>query len=418
MDMETTKGSPMTSKPCQPPPLNPPNLTSKDLLRQFWADAYGKEVQSAATYSYLWLADQFGHICIGIVVCFLATSVSGLVMVLLHISPRLHYYTGVWPGLIITVAAVSYWEWSAYQTSVQQATGTFPLDEKLLRDNAIVAALYMSLGALIGFAFHATSLLWGFGISIVAAVIAIALAPRWLRQKIIWQKAAIPYLFRLADAVHTITPGDADRLQALIDQGSPASKSEARQVVIGGPIGSGRSSMAAGIATEFAFKNSKVRYLGFDSLLECAAHAVGRNFPDDAGPVNISYWPWSEAQITIIDGVGPFASAHGPGGRAQIQSFELMLKNQLQSVAPVLSRCHTVWVVGDLTPPLPPQQFSQLLNDFAKAIAQYCSASADPLVVELDLAPPRPNKGAILGSTRAPARVATVKGVRQVSGWR
>jgi hypothetical protein len=43
----------------------PPKLTSKDLLQQFWADAYGKEVQSAATYSYMWLADQFGHVCIG-----------------------------------------------------------------------------------------------------------------------------------------------------------------------------------------------------------------------------------------------------------------------------------------------------------------------------------------------------------------
>jgi len=31
----------------------PPKLTSKDLLQQFWADAYGKEVQSAATYSYM-----------------------------------------------------------------------------------------------------------------------------------------------------------------------------------------------------------------------------------------------------------------------------------------------------------------------------------------------------------------------------
>jgi len=49
-----------------PTPVGPsaPRLTAKDLLRQFWADAYGKEVQTAATYSYTWLADQFGHICI------------------------------------------------------------------------------------------------------------------------------------------------------------------------------------------------------------------------------------------------------------------------------------------------------------------------------------------------------------------
>jgi hypothetical protein len=57
-----TLGTP-TPDPVGP---TPPNLTAMDLLRQFWADAYGKEVQTAATYSYTWLADQFGHLCIGI----------------------------------------------------------------------------------------------------------------------------------------------------------------------------------------------------------------------------------------------------------------------------------------------------------------------------------------------------------------
>jgi hypothetical protein len=44
-----------------------PNLTNEELWQQFKADAYGKEVQTAATYSYTWLADQFGHVCIGII---------------------------------------------------------------------------------------------------------------------------------------------------------------------------------------------------------------------------------------------------------------------------------------------------------------------------------------------------------------
>ena len=58
-----------------------PILTTKDLLHQFWADAYGKEVQTAATYSYTWLADQFGHICLGIIFNFIATTISGGVLV-------------------------------------------------------------------------------------------------------------------------------------------------------------------------------------------------------------------------------------------------------------------------------------------------------------------------------------------------
>jgi len=37
-----------------------PQLTLKNLRDQFWADVYGKEVQTTATYSYTWVADQFG----------------------------------------------------------------------------------------------------------------------------------------------------------------------------------------------------------------------------------------------------------------------------------------------------------------------------------------------------------------------
>ena len=78
-----------------------------------------------------------------------------------------------------------------------------------------------------------------------------------------------------------------------------------------------------------------------------------------------------------------------------------MLQNELGSVAGVLNRCHTVWVIGDLCPPPPRGQFDTVLNEFAKAVAEYCRSSCEPLVVELGLPPPRqPNKGAIFGTTQ------------------
>ena len=65
------------------------------------------------------------------------------------------------------------------------------------------------------------------------------------------------------------------RLQSLIDAGAPPVTVPC-QIIIGGPIGSGRTSMAAGIATEFAFKQNKVRYLGLDCLLEFATNTTER----------------------------------------------------------------------------------------------------------------------------------------------
>jgi hypothetical protein len=266
-------------------------------------------------------------------------------------DPGLDFWR-LWLGLGLTVVAVSIWEFSAYRSAVKDATGAFPTDTKLLARNAAVAAAYMSLGGVLGFAFHLTvipSLLISAGV-VVAAII---LAPSWLRQKIIWQKASIPYLFRLADAARNIKDEDAKLLQDLIDAGAPPNTRPC-QIVIGGPIGSGRTSIAAGIATEFAFKNNKVRYLGLDCLLEFAVNSTGGSFPDDAGPTTISYWPWSQAQVVVIDGVGPFVAASEPNREANFTRFETMLKGDLKNIAGVLKNCHTVWVLGDLCPP-PPQ---------------------------------------------------------------
>ena len=66
-----------------------PQLTLKNLRDQFWADVYGKEVQTTATYSYTWVADQFGHICLGLIGNFAATALCGVVITLLGWSPRI-----------------------------------------------------------------------------------------------------------------------------------------------------------------------------------------------------------------------------------------------------------------------------------------------------------------------------------------
>src|SRR5881394_2748320 len=53
-----------------------PHVGFKDLVWQFWADVFGKEVQSATTYSYVWMADQSGHVCLGIVLTFLLATLA------------------------------------------------------------------------------------------------------------------------------------------------------------------------------------------------------------------------------------------------------------------------------------------------------------------------------------------------------
>jgi hypothetical protein len=360
-----------------------PRITIKNVLRQFWKDVYGKEVQTTATYSYTWLADQVGHVCLGILINFGLTLAAFYALPLIGVDAS--WYKIV--GLVIGSAAVSLWELSAYLSSKKEATGRFPLDNKLLGANAAIAALYMILGVGVGFAFHQSAPTSVVGFLALMAV-AVICAPPWLREKIIWQKAALPYLFRLANAQQTIGVEAAQHLQGLIDEGAPPATTPC-QVIIGGPIGSGRTSLAAGIGTEFAFKKTTVRYLSLDALLEFAARSSNPHFADDTGPDNIDYWCWSKAQVLIIDDNGPLIAAQENEQHANLEKFQKLLDADLAAVAPVLAKCHSVWVIGDLRANGETATVGNSLDKFARTIAKFCKAERHPLVVELS-EPPAP----------------------------
>jgi hypothetical protein len=349
----------------------PPSITLWTIIRQFWADVYGKEVQSSNTYSYTWVADQAGHLFIGTVLVNLAQYVLAWFGVSQGLSLAF--------GLGLAVAGVATWEYSAYSSGVRAASNIFPLDKGLLAGNAVIATAYMTMGAIAGYGFHLQEP-WNLYIFSAITLLAIACAPWWLRQKIIWQKAGLPYLFRLADVPAGTRIEGTSELQAFVDEPVPP-LARPQQVIVGGPIGSGRTPVAAGIGTEFAFKNASVRYLGLHNLLEFAAEAPGSPFGDDPGPANINYWPWRTAQIVIIDDVGPFIGVPAEDDAANIERFKRLL-NRLEPLAAALAKCHTVWVVGDLDP-ASNQASGPFLNDLAREIGKFCGATGQVLVVEL-----------------------------------
>jgi hypothetical protein len=299
----------------------------------------------------------------------------------------------------------------------QQVTGFSPPDTKLLRANVLVGWGYMVLGVFAGLALHFTidkDFAWfGIVLFLVLLMVGLVLAPPWLRQKITWQKANLPFLYRLANVpTQGVDPALANALTAIVQADVPPGPA-ARQVVIGGPIGSGRTEMAAAIGTEFAFKERKVRYVTFTALLEFAESLPpsGRD-RNDSGPDNIGYWPWIDAQVLVIDDVGPLISAQ-PSAVDRVKEFERLLASDLAPAHDYLRTCHTVWVLGDHLQPRPAadQQNPQnaggaTLEKFAEVIAHHCRGQqGQQLVIELaSRAPPGP-KGP------APVRVRTMSRV-------
>ena len=350
----------------------PPLITPGLLLKQFWLDIYGKEVQSAATYSYLWMADQLGHVCIGIILDFALVALASLVWGAGFLSEG--------AGFAGAAAIVSAWEASAYRSDAREADGPFPLDRRLLRSNAVIAASYMGLGAALGWAFH-LRLCLALVISVALAALAVALAPFWLRQKIIWQKAGLPYLCRLADAPRDMTRPAAAALQRVIERAVPP-EGGPRQIILAGPVGSGRTSLASGVGTEFAFRARTVRYISLDRLIEFAAvydSSVGpSSLGDDSGPANIGYWPWPEAQVVIIDDIGPVIELGS--GNVGYDQFAGLLAGPLRVARDELAVCHTVWILGDLEKG---GQGGRELQRFTDLLATYCRSEEPPLAILL-----------------------------------
>ena len=356
----------------------PPGVTTGFLLVQFWRDIFGKEVQSAATYSYLWMADQMGHVALGIILHFALTFV-------------LQYVFGItdtWASgiaLVGIVGVVAFWEYRAFTVSAAGASNnTFPLDRTLLRDNAVIATAYMVFGVLGGYAFHLPGW-WGAAVFIVALLLCVVCAPYWLRQKIIWQKAALPYLSRLADLYAPVPEGQARQIQNLIDSnpGTPPW----RQIIIAGAVGSGRTPMVTGLGTDLAFRGYKVRYISFDDLLEVDDQCLpGLPFPPVGswGPKNIFYWPWFESQVLLIDNVSPAVGA----GMRHRSAPELgsALNQSLSLIREHLCNRHTVWVFG-LDDPLNEEASQKRVDDYALNIRAFCKGEEEPIIVRL---PPPP----------------------------
>ena len=367
-----------------------PVVSIGDIARQIVVDISGKEVQCAETLSHSWLANQLGHVTLGIL--FAGTVPLGLRWVLsflfgTKISPQLENIY----GLVLVVAGIVFWEGRAYVIAKREASGPFPLDSDLLQRNAIIAAFYLLLGVALAYVYREFALAdpqatwwlgwrkwhWSAVFFTLLLLAGAAAAMYWLRQKIIWQKAALPYISRLSTAQPTMENDAAKELQELINNPLPPDAS-ARQVVVAGPIGSGRTSIAASIGTEFAFKGARVRYLSMGSLLEFAAQPVKPNFTDDAGPTNIGYWRWSQAQLIVIDDIAPLLVSRGRVLEDAVAQFRKILNDELGPVAGVLAECHTVWVIGDVE-----------ADGFAQAIAAFCG-SRRVLLMQLERDPQAP----------------------------
>ncbi|PDT21811.1 hypothetical protein [Rhizobium hidalgonense] len=323
-------------------------------------DLYGtKDVQDAITASYVWMADQIGHLALGLVpTLLLCWFVSGLGIDDQQGEMALYVVAG------LAVFLVWYRKEEVDRhDSKARAGGTFPYDSGDIDWNITTALIYFGIGGLLGLA---AFIRWWLPLVVLAAVLypALAVAFWWLQRKLSFQQAGLPYLFRLANFARPleceliklvtelsdlkdrrVTLLDVLRFRPTEQKGSPAT----RHVVITGSIGAGKTSLCVGIGTEYAFALNRCRYLSATKLVEQVldppVRGGGREYADGR-----YLWALDSCEMVLVDDVDVGIGSREGEHRHLIEPIDMLntlVRTNEPSPLGWLGSKRSVWVVGD-----------------------------------------------------------------------
>lgn len=320
--------------------------TLREVACQTYRDWFGKDVQETPTVSYVWTADQFGHFGLGFQISFVLTWFAKL---LHHDSPRA--YIGLAMANLAVWIGKEVRDFYHERRLATAAAGKFPFNSRELWWNIFTALFFIGIGIVVA-SVSLFNPLWALRTSVILLPFVLGIGVWWLRRKITFQQSGLPYLYRLANFPPNLTDAAVRQVQALLN---PRVVPDCRHLVLAGPIGAGKTSLAAGIGTEFAFRMGIGRYTTLVKLLQS-------NLKDSRGGVQEfqdgrTLWPWQNSDLLVVDDVDnagdmaaslthPSVLTEPPIGQVKIALSQLLD----DTVKAGLAGRRTVWVIGDTDP--------------------------------------------------------------------
>lgn len=375
----------------------PLSLGPRAVIDQAKHDLFGtKDVQDPITASYVWLADQQGHIALG------------LIATLLVCLPISDVVGGLWRTILCVMAAIgifTFWikkEWDDYHQTLKNARGSvFGFDKADIRWNMKTALFFFALGGAVVAAGFVSP--WCIGLVVALfAWPAARITYWWLRRKLAFQQAGLPYLYRLANFHGDLDAKEVSTISALANMKERTqlfwhvvfgrdvvapSDPPVRHLLICGPLSKGKTCLAVGIGCEFAFALGRCRYLSALELLELVAREdmAGDECDDEYNDGRL-IWPLRDCDLLIMDDLDVGVATRKDGALKAVslirpEEYGNALK-QFGGPDPQLGWLagrRSVWVIDD------PQKKDEWQTAIAKLLGV---ANTGVMVIDLEKAGP------------------------------
>ncbi len=348
-------------------------LSAKEIWQQVLEDWFSKEVQTGYTYSYIWMANQMGHFTLG----FLFTYILCWAFILIAGWELSNLCVFSWL-LVVPVFELVFWtgkEGYDYYKDVKCAnrTGSFKPVKKDIFLDVCTALVYIVFGIAVSYAsfFSLPYALATFGLILLLALLP---ARYWIVRKICFQRAALPFQYRLSNFPIELPASDVKAIQDFIK----TKNSHWQHVLVFGGRRTGKTSFAAGIGTEHTFLINTARYTTFFKFLQLMK---SQHVPDEKQE-GTKIWKWDNASILMVDDINPVS------GNTNLVSPE-ELKQALLAVSPenktkLLDR-KTVWVFGLEGSSTPGGNNAGIINRWKKAMEEGLGISNNLIIGAIHL---------------------------------
>ena len=319
-------------------------LTWKEIAKQAVSDWFGKDVQSGYTLSYIWMSNEMGHFSLGFIITLF------LVWGIKFFFPAI---ASTGKMLWVPFLHAAFWiikEMIDFIAEVVQARKkrNFPVNTGDIFKDMLTADFYFSLGIAIAYS-SLLSFSLPFLILLCSLPVTVCIAGYWLSRKICFQRAGLPFQFRLGDFEKRFSDDEHINHSLCCRILEICSRQiTGKHFLVFGQKGTQKTSLAIGMATEWTFHKGIARYTTYFKFLQLLCVSSEPSVQDGQ-----KVWPWRKAGMLVVDDVNPgvddVASCSNTSPHC-LKTCLMWLGEAEQSLARLKEKT-TVWIIGNADHP-------------------------------------------------------------------